>query len=345
MFAKRSLSKAGTLLPLLLFVFLAAVPFVANAMGEPFYVAFFARIIIYAIAATALNLALGYGGLVSLGHALFFGLGAYSVAIPAFHGVDSGWVHLLVCIAGCALIGLLTGAISLRTSGIGFIMITLAFAQMGYFTFVSLKQYGGDDGTTIFSTSKFLGLDLGNSYTVYAAALIVLVLATWWLARLRVSPFGMVLRGARQNARRINAIGFPSKRYQLSAYVLSAVLCGIAGMLLANLNAFASPSTMSWSVSGDLIVMVVLGGIGSVFGPLLGALAFLGLEEILKSFTEYWLAIFGPIVLLVALMGKAGIAGLLDMVDRRRALRKRRDDVVEVSVNAPLAGQKAGGKS
>src|SRR5690606_839885 len=156
---------------------------------------------------------------------------------------------------------------------IGFIMITLAFGQMGYFVFVSLKQYGGDDGTNILTTSQFFGLDLGNANTVYGAALLILALATWAMARLRVSPFGMVLRGARQNARRVNAIGVPSQRYLLAAYVLSAVLCGIAGMLMANLNAFASPSTLSWVISGDLIVMIVLGGIGTVFGPVLGAFA------------------------------------------------------------------------
>jgi branched-chain amino acid transport system permease protein len=314
---KPSIMRASVLLPLLIFAALAAVPFVAMHLEQPFYVAFFARILIYALAATALNLALGYGGLVSLGHALFVGLGAYCVAIPAFHGIESGWMHLLICVAVCALIGLITGAVSLRTSGIAFIMITLAFAQMGYFVFVSLKHYGGDDGTTVSLTSKFFGFDLGNVYTVYVVAFVLLGLATWWMARLRVSPFGMVLRGARQNARRINAIGLPSMKYQLSAYVLSAVMCGIAGLLLANLNAFASPATLSWIVSGDLIVMVVLGGMGSVFGPLLGAVAFLGLEEILKMITEHWMAIFGPIIVLVALLGKAGIVGLLEGMERR----------------------------
>jgi branched-chain amino acid transport system permease protein len=317
MLRKRSLFRISVLLPLLLFAALALVPFVAYFMEQPFYVSFFARIIIYAIAATALNLALGYGGLVSFGHALFLGLGAYSVAIPAFHELENGWVHLLISIGVCALVGLITGAISLRTSGIAFIMITLAFAQMGYFVFVSLKQYGGDDGTTISLTSKLLGLDLGNSYTVYAAALIVLAFATWWMARLRVAPFGMALRGARQNPRRVNAVGLPSQRYLLLAYVISSVLCGIAGVLLANLNAFASPSTLSWIVSGDLIVMVVLGGIGSIFGPFVGAIAFLGLEEILKAFTEHWMAVFGPIIVLVALLGKAGIIGFLERLESR----------------------------
>ena len=320
--AKSKLLRISVAVPLLLFAALILLPFVAHALEQPFYVAFTARILIYAIAATALNLALGYGGLVSLGHALFFGLGAYSVAIPAFYEIDNGWIHLAVCVVACGLVGLVTGAISLRTTGIAFIMITLAFAQMGYFVFVSLKHYGGDDGTTISGTSKFFQLDLGQTNTVYACSLIVLALATWWMARLRVSPFGMVLRGARQNARRINAIGLPARRYQLSAYVLSAILCGIAGLLLANLNAFASPSTLSWVVSGDLIVMVVLGGIGSVYGAFLGAFAFLGLEEALKLFTEHWMALFGPIIVLVALLGKAGIVGFLQGIEARIA-RKR----------------------
>lgn len=320
---KKSSFRLSVALPLLLFGALIVLPFVAHAMEQPFYVAFVARIIIYAIAATALNLALGYGGLVSFGHALFFGLGSYCVAIPAFYGIDNGWVHLALCVVSCGLVGLLTGAISLRTTGIAFIMITLAFAQMGYFVLVSLKHYGGDDGTSISATSKLFQFDLGQPNTIYAVALIVLALATWWLARLRVSPFGMVLRGARQNARRINAIGLPSQQYLLSAYVLSAILCGIAGLLLANLNAFASPSTLSWIVSGDLIVMVVLGGIGSVYGALLGAFAFLGMEELLKQFTEHWMALFGLAIVLVALLGKTGIVGLLESIELRLAVRRR----------------------
>lgn len=316
------LSRPATLVPLLLMAALAAVPLLVHLTGQPFYLAFFARIIIYAIAASALNLALGFGGLVSLGHALFLGLGAYSVAIPAFHGIDNGWLHLLCCVATCALVGLVTGAVSLRTTGIGFIMITLAFAQMGYFVFVSLKQYGGDDGTTIAATSKFFGADLGQAGTVYWVAFGLLALVLWSMARLRVAPFGMVLRGARQNPRRINAIGLRSTRYQLAAYVLSAVLCGLAGMLLANLTAFASPSTLTWMVSGDLIVMIVLGGIGTVAGPLLGALAFIGLEEVLKMVTEYWMAVFGLVIVLIAVLGKAGIAGLLDGWGARRARRQ-----------------------
>ncbi|WP_137174132.1 branched-chain amino acid ABC transporter permease [Massilia sp. HP4] len=313
-----SLRKPGTLAPVLLLALLAFVPAWSQASGESFWVAFFARIVIYAIAATALNLALGFGGLVSLGHALYLGIGAYSVAIPSFHEIGNGWVHLAICVVSCTLVGLLTGAVSLRTKGIGFIMITLAFAQMGYFVFVSLKQYGGDDGTPITYTSEFFGLNLGQAVPLYWVALVILCLLVWWSARLRVAPFGMVLRGARENARRVNAIGYRSTRYQLAAYVVSAVLCGIAGMLLANLTAFASPSTLSWIVSGDLIVMIVLGGLGTVFGPFMGALVFLGAEEVLKSVTESWQAVFGLAIFLIALLRTPGIAGLLARFERRK---------------------------
>jgi len=314
-----SLRRPATLVPVLLLGALALVPWAAGIADQPFYVVFFARILIYAIAASALNLALGFGGLVSLGHALFLGIGAYSVAIPAYHGIDNGWLHLAVCVVSCGLVGLLTGAISLRTTGIGFIMITLAFAQMGYFVFVSLKQYGGDDGTPIAATSRFFGLDLGQPTVAYTVAFVVLCLVIWWSARLRVAPFGMVLRGARQNPRRINAIGLRGQRYQLAAYVMSAVLCGVAGMLLANLTAFASPATLSWMVSGDLIVMIVLGGLGTVFGPLLGAVVFMGAEELLKIATESWAAIFGLAIFLVALLRTAGLAGLLEKLAPRKA--------------------------
>lgn len=303
---------------LLLFAGFAAVPLVAGALGQPFWISFFARILVYAIAASALNLALGYGGLVSFGHALFMGLGSYAVALPAAHGIDSGWLHLALCVGASLLVALAVGAVSLRTSGMAFIMITLAFAQMGYFLFVSLKQYGGDDGLPVAATSRFGGLDLGATLPLYATALAVLALLTWWMARLRVAPFGMALRGARQNARRVNAIGLQAQRVQLVAFTISGALCGVAGLLLANLNAFASPSTLAWTVSGELIVMVVLGGIGTVLGPIVGALAFLGLEELLKGLTEHWMAVFGPLIVAMALVGRRGLVGLLDLWPKAR---------------------------
>jgi branched-chain amino acid transport system permease protein len=316
MSSSRSWLRPSTLVPVLVLGALAALPLVATAAEQPFWIAFFARIMIYAIAASALNLALGLGGLVSFGHALFLGLGAYAVALPSFHGVGSGWIHLGLCLLLCAGAALVSGVISLRTSGIAFIMITLAFAQMGYFLFVSLKNYGGDDGISIAQTTRFGPLDLGSPLTVYGAAFLLLVGVTWWMARLRVAPFGMVLRGAQQNARRVNAMGLQALRYQLAAYVVSGMICGVAGLLLANLNAFASPSSMAWSVSGELIVMVVLGGMGTVFGPLLGAIVFLGVEEALKGVTEHWMVVFGPLIVVMALLGKRGIVGMLQRLDR-----------------------------
>jgi len=311
MIIRSLLRTPGTAVPLLLFALLAMVPLVAAMADQPFWIAFFARVMIYAIAASALNLALGLAGLVSFGHALFLGIGAYAVGIPSFYDSGNGWLHLVLCVGLSGFAALATGAISLRTAGIAFIMITLAFAQMGYFLFVSLKQYGGDDGLSIAHTSRFGPLNLGTPYALYGVAFGVLALLTWWIARLRMAPFGMTLRAAQQNVRRVNAIGLEARKYQLAAYVLSGIVCGVAGLLLANLNAFASPSTMAWTVSGELIVMVVLGGMGSVFGPLFGALLYLGVEEILKGFTEHWMAIFGPLIVLIALVGKHGITGLL----------------------------------
>lgn len=314
----KSIFHPGQLLPLLVLLALAAVPVLAHATGDQFLVAFFARVLIYAIAAAALNIALGFGGLVSLGHALFIGIGMYSVALCAHYGITSFWVQLAVNVAVCVLVGGITGLVSLRTSGIAFIMITLAFAQMGYFVVVSLKQYGGDDGMGVTATSQLFGWDLGSPVIVYCVAWLVMAALTYWVARLRVSPFGMTLRAGRQNARRVMSVGLALRRYQWAAYVLSAVVCGLAGMLLANLNAYASPSSMSWTVSGELIVMVVLGGIGTVFGPLLGALAFLGIEEMLKAVTEHWMAVFGLAILAMAMLGKTGLVGWLNLLSPRR---------------------------
>lgn len=297
---------------------LAALPLAATAMGEDFYLAFGARVLVYAIAAVALNIALGFGGMVSLGHALFLGLGMYSVALPAHFGIDSGWVHLALAFVSCALTGALTGWISLRTAGIAFIMITLAFAQMGFFVFISLKQFGGDDGMAVVAPSNFGWFRLDSPLAVYVAASVCLVGLLIWTGRLRKSCFGMALRACRQNERRAASLGIVPRQCLLAAYVLSAVVCGMAGLLLANLNAYASPSTMSWFVSGELLVMVVLGGIGSVMGPAIGALVYLGAEEVLKSLTDHWMAVFGLLILAMALAGKAGLVKLVAGSRRRK---------------------------
>lgn len=320
-----------TLVGIILFASFATVPFVAAVIDEPFWTSFFARILIYAVAASALNLALGYGGLVSFGHALFLGLGVYAVALPSHYGVANGFAHLGFALLACGLVALAVGIVSLRTSGMAFIMITLAFAQMGYFLFVSLKQYGGDDGLAIMSTSVFGPFDLGGTTKVYVAAWLVLAALTLWMAKLRASPFGMALRGSRQNPRRVNAMGLQTRQVQLVAFVLSGTVCGVAGLLLANLNAFASPSSMAWTVSGELIVMVVLGGMGTVFGPVVGALLYLGLEEILKAWTEHWMAVFGPLIVLFTLMGKRGIVGVIEAALDARGDKARAASTAAVS--------------
>lgn len=321
-------------IPALFFFALAFIPTIAVAMDDNFLIAFLARVVIYAIAATALNIALGFGGLVSLGHALFIGLGMYSVALPAHLGITDGWIQLAICILSCAFVGAVTGAVSLRTSGIAFIMITLAFAQMGYFVFVSLKQFGGDDGMAVAAASDFFGFKLSTATSVYYCALSLLLVLTVWIGKLRQSPFGMTLRAGRQNARRVSSVGLALRSYQLTAYVLSAVVCGLAGMLLANLSAYASPSSMSWVVSGDLIVMVVLGGMGTVLGPITGAFLFLGVEEILKAFTDNWMAIFGLLIVAIAMLGKAGVVGWLEGFGRNKSSQVGHNEMAQTGESA-----------
>jgi branched-chain amino acid transport system permease protein len=275
--------------------------------------------LVFAIAAISLNMILGYGGMVSFGHALYMGLGAYCVGIMASHGIANGWLQVIVMMLACALVGLLTGLISLRTTGIAFIMITLAFAQMFYYLFVSLKPYGGDDGMSLELRSNFTFLDLGSPITLYYVALLAVVSALYVCARTVDARFGMVLRGCRLNERRMKALGFATTRYKLLAYVWSCMLCGMSGVLYANLTGFTSPAYLAWTVSGELIVMVVLGGMGTIFGPLVGALTLLVSEEILKAMTDHWMAILGPLIVLVVLTAKRGLYGYLLDWDAARA--------------------------
>ena len=310
----------------LVVLLLLAVPVYANVASEPFALTFFSRVLVFALAATSLNLILGYGGMVSFGHALYLGLGAYAVGLLAQNGITNGWVQLAATILICALVGAITGAISLRTSGIAFIMITLAFAEMFFYLFVSLKQYGGDDGLPIPVRSDFGIFTLASPVTLYYVALGLVLAALFLTSRLIDARFGMVLRGCRTNERRINALGFPSLRYKLSAYVLSSVLCGVAGVLYANLTGFASPAYMAWTLSGDMIVMVVLGGAGTVFGPLVGSLVLLLSEEVLKAFTDHWMMILGPLIVLVVLTARRGVYGyLLDWDAWRERLKLAAD--------------------
>ncbi|MEP7330275.1 MAG: branched-chain amino acid ABC transporter permease [Betaproteobacteria bacterium] len=300
---------------------LALVPVISAAIGQPYYVTLFTRIVIYALAALGLNLILGYGALVSFGHALYLGIGTYAVGILTFHGVDNGWVHLAAGLGVGAVVAVVIGLVCLRTSGIAFIMITLAFAQMFYFLAVSLKQYGGDDGLTIAGRSDFGIFSLASNNVLYYFAFTLLVLCLFGFRRLVEARFGMVLRGCRSNERRMAAMGFPTLRYKLAAYVISALVCVIAGVLLANLTKFASPSTMSWQTSGELIVMIVLGGMGTLIGPVAGAAALLLLEEVLAGITQHWMVILGPLIVLIVLVAKKGLYGHIAEWDERRRAR------------------------
>lgn len=290
---------------------LALMPLYAHWAGHLYWLTLISRVMIYGIAATALNLLIGYAGLVSLGHALFIGLGAYAVGISAFHGIDNGWFQLGLVVVACAAVGALTGLVVLRTQGMAFIMITLAFAQMFYFLGVSLKQYGGDDGLPLPSRSTLAPFDLSTSTQLYYVILIVLLLALFLSWRLVNSRFGHVLRGIRSNERRMKALGFATQRYKLGIYVLSGIVTGIAGFLLANLTSYVSPSYSAWTLSAELVVMVILGGIGTILGGLVGALALLLIEEVLTTMTDHWMAILGLAIVAIVLLAKNGLYGSL----------------------------------
>lgn len=287
---------------------LALVPFIANSVDEPFYIGFVARVMIFGIAAVGLNFILGFGGMASFGHAAFIGLGAYVVGLSIHHGQSDGFVHLATVVAVSGFAAFVIGAVCLRTSGLYFIMITLAFAQFLYFVGVGLKQYGGDDGLTFRGHSEFASwLDLGDAVTFYYVVWGVLAAVLFVVYRLVRSRFGMALGGIRSNERRIQALGLPTYRYRLAAFVVSGMICGISGALLANLTQLVSPAYMHWTRSGDLLIMVIMGGISSVFGPVLGATLLLLLEELLSAYSEHWQLLLGPILILVVLFAKNGL--------------------------------------
>jgi len=301
-----------------LVVLLAAVPPITAVVGGPFYVTLALRILVFALAASSLNLILGYGGMVSFGHALFLGIGAYVVAILSFHGVTDGWIHLIVTLLLSALAGWLTGLVCLRTSGIAFIMITLAFAQMFYFLATSLKYYGGDDGLAVGMRSNFEPLfSIQSNNGLYYLTLVVLLATLYASWRLVHSRFGRVLRGASSNLRRMQSLGFPVMRYRLVATIMAGCVCGVAGLLLGNLTRFASPAYMAWTVSGDLIVMIILGGVTTIVGPLIGAIVYVILETVISGYTQHWMIVLGPVILLVALLAKRGLYGFFLAWEKR----------------------------
>jgi branched-chain amino acid transport system permease protein len=305
---------------------LVALPALAGVADEPYLVTLFSRILIYALAAVSLDLMLGFGGMVSLGHAAFFGIGAYVVAILSVHAVEGtallSWplqldghqsalvvwpLAVLLAAAAAAVIG----ALSLRTSGMHFIMITLAFAQMLYYFFVSLEAYGGDDGLSLFSRNTAPGIDLGDERQFYYLCLAALAAFLFFSWRLVHSRFGMVIRGCMENERRMKSLGFATFRYRLVCFVIAGAGAGLAGALIANQTEYVSPGLMHWTRSGEILVMVLLGGMGTLFGPVLGAATLLLVEELLSIYTEHWMVYLGPFLILVVLFAKRGIYGVL----------------------------------
>jgi len=312
-------------------LFLLFIPQLTAAAGQPALLALASRILIYAIAAASLNFVLGYGGMVSFGHAAFFGIGAYTVGILFAHhtageslfGFIPGSNQMLVTLPAALIVSgvfaAAIGALSLRTGGVQFIMITLAFAQMLFFFFVSLKAYGGEDGIIIRRTNELPGLNMRDKVTLYYVILGFAALFFVALWRVVNSSFGAVLKGIRQNERRMAALGFAPYRYKLYAFILSGMGAGFAGALMANFLRFASPDMMHWTKSGELMIMVILGGVGSFFGPIFGAAAFMILETFLAGWTEHWPLALGAILLVVVLGTKGGINGLLARIFRRGA--------------------------
>ena len=316
-----------------LIVLLALLPVYCSLVGNYFLMSLFTRILILAMAAVSLNLIMGFGGMVSFGHAVYLGIGGYAVGILAKEGINSGFVQWPVALLASGLLALVVGALSLRTRGVYFIMITLAFAQMFYYVASGLDRYGGDDGMTIYKRSQFGDwLNLSNKTVFYYLCFALLLACVYLVWRLVHSRFGMVIQGARSNDRRMRAIGFPTFRYKLVCFVIAGMMCGLAGALLANHTDFVSPAIMFWTRSGDLIVMAVLGGMGTVFGPVIGAIALLVLEEALpflidigsrvlvgheiQGAREYWQLILGPMLLLIVLFARGGIDGMLSRPPR-----------------------------
>ena len=308
----------STRIYLVLLLALAPAPFFFDWIGQPFYLDLLSRALIIGIAAISLNLILGYGGMVSLGHAAYIGIGAYCVGIPSYYDYYNGWLHIALALSVSAAFALVTGAISLRTRGVYFIMITMAFSQMVYFTFLSLEEYGADDGLVIYSRSEFPAwLSMESATSLYYWIFALLILSLWFVHRLVHSRFGRVIVGARFNEARMQALGFDTYRYRLVCYVISAMLCSLAGVLIGNFTGFISPDMIGWARSGELIFMVIIGGTATLFGPLVGTIAFVLLEEFLSAITVYWHLIFGIMLVALVLFGKGGIHGWLSRLDRR----------------------------
>ncbi len=311
---------------------LIAVPLWAQATDEPFTITLATRAVILGLAAVGLNIALGIGGLVSFGHAAFFGIGGYAMGILASHaqsyetlmifgleleGSKSMPLIWLLAVATSALAALCIGLLSLRTTGVYFIMITLAFGQMFYYFTISWSRYGGEDGLPIYVRNAFPGLNTLDPLQFYALCFTVLAVVLLIKARLMASPFGLALSAARQNPARVEAVGLSPFHLRLAAFVLSGAITGLAGALFADLNRFVSPSMFSWHLSGELIVLIILGGTGRLMGPVIGAIVYVALEHWLGGLTEFWLIWLGAALLAVVLFARGGVIGVIDRLTGR----------------------------
>lgn len=305
--AQRS-STAGKLFPWLVFAVLAALPWLLQALELDYYIGFVNRLLIMMMAVTSLNFILGYGGLVALGHAGFIGVGAYTVVACVEAGYSSAWAAWLMALAVSGVAALLIGLVALRTRGVYFIMITLAFAEMLHYLAMSLRIFGGDDGYSIYTPLSMGGWLDDMSYGFYGVVLVIAALVFALNSRLEVSKYGYALKGTRDNETRMGALGFPVFRLRLVAFVGAGAVAGLCGGLLASNDGFVSPSLMLWTHSAVLIVMVVIGGVGNRWGGVIGAGVWLVLEEVLRMYTDYWHWPMGLLLLFVVFVAPKGIA-------------------------------------
>ena len=327
-------SLVDRLAPLVVIAVLAAIPPIAKALGDPFLVKVATRVVVFAIAAVGLNLIVGTAGLVSLLQAGLFGVGGYVVGIAAWHDFNGealglgpiAWagtsdlaITLPLAALVSALVALATGVVSLRTSGPYFLMITLAFDQMLYYGAVALQKYGGEDGLQILSSVTFAGRDVSDRWSFFYLCLVVLAVVLFLAGRMIEARFGIVLRASAENERRVTVSGIPPYPYRLTAFVISGTIAGIAGALLAAGQQFISPADMSWVRSGDFVVMAVLGGLSTVWGPVVGAAAFVILELVLSSWTQHWQLVFGAIIVVVVLTLGGGLSDLVRLMSREGA--------------------------
>lgn len=309
---------------LLILGILLAVPLVALALDEPFIITLATKAAVLALAGVGLNLALGQGGLVSFGHAAYFGVGGYAMGILASHaqsytpimeapflieGTKSMLVIWLVAVVASALVALLVGALSLRTSGVYFIMVTLAFGQMLYYFAISWPAYGGEDGLSIYVRNSFPGLNTLVPIQFFGLCFAVLLVVLFLVHVLNKSPFGLALNGAHQNEERARTVGINVYRLRLTAFVISGAITGLAGALFADLNRFVSPTMFSWHTSGEIMVFIILGGVARLCGPVAGAAVYILLEHVLGGLSDYWHIYLGAILLFVVLFAKGGLIG------------------------------------